>query len=251
MISLRKRVGLLLIFFVFASACLAQFRYRTIRCKQDSSLKFPILVGKNRTATKKINEYLQMDFFETTTSKTPEAKLFEDLRFIDDDVKRQTGYTSISHQIESNTTKLFSIVFEIEGMGAYPTAYKKYYNFNPVNGELLTADSVFTSEGIETIKKILMERRDRDIDEWIKSLKEASENTFNEDSSFIVEKFADCNSSAHENNMYIGKEKIRFYKDDCFPHAWGPYEANLDIEFTFKELEKYLSAFGKKILFTK
>jgi hypothetical protein len=55
----------------------------------------------------------------------------------------------------------------------------------------------------------------------------------------------------HEENIFISKEGITFYKGGCFPHAWRPYDADLDIVFSNKEIEKYLSDFGKRILFTK
>jgi len=208
-------------------------------------------MSENKTAAKSVNDLLQMDFFETTTSKTPENKLFDKSRFISDDSIIQTGYTSISYKIELNNPGMLSIIFEVEGMGAYPTYYQRYFSFNSKKGTILTPDNIFTPEGINAIQKIVIEKRSDEIKKWIQELKVNNEATYAEDSSFITERFAKCNSEAHESNMFIEKGKILFYKDDCFPHAWGPYEANLDIEFTYKELEKYLSGFGKSLLFTK
>ncbi|HEX6846867.1 MAG TPA: hypothetical protein VF144_07810 [Chitinophagaceae bacterium] len=251
MVLLRKRPGLLLLFFLFASVCLAQFKSRKITCKQDSGLTFPLFISDNKTAAKKINDHLQMEFFETTTSQTPEAKLFDEYRFIFDDSMIQPGYTSISYRIESNNPKILSVLFEVEGMGAYPTYYKRYFTFYNNTGAPISTDTLFTTAGLKTIKEILVKKRKEEIKEWIRSLKADNETPYAEDSSFIADNFAACNAEADESKMYIRKGKILFYKYDCFPHAWGPYETNLDIEFTYKELEKYLSAFGKKLLFTK
>ena len=251
MISLRKRVGLLLMFFVFDSLCFGQYRSRTITCKHDSTLNFPVFISKNNAATKRINDHLQMEFFETTTSKTPETKLFDENRYISNDSISQSGYTSISYQVELNDPKILSVMFELEGMGAYPTYKKRYFSFYNKTGRPISVDTVFTTEGLRSVKEILINKRNKEIKQWIEELKADSETAYTEDSSFIVDNFAECNAKAEEENFFIKKEKVLFYKYDCFPHAWGPYETNLNIEFTYKELEKYLSAFGKMILTSK
>ena len=249
MISLRKELGFLLLFFVFGSVGRAQYRSRTIICKQDSNLTFPVFISENKAAAKKINDHLQMEFFETTTSQTPEAKLFDEDRFISQDSIIQTGYTSISYRVELNNTKILSVIFEVEGMGAYPSYYKRYFSFENKTGNPISPDTVFTREGLRSIKKILIDKRNKEIKKWIAELKADFQEA--DDSSFVVDNFAECNSKADEENFFIKKGKVLFYKYDCFPHAWGPYETNLDLEFTYKELEKYLSSFGKKILLTK
>jgi len=241
----------LFLFFLFALTCSAQYRFREIKCKQDKDLVFPVFISDNKTAAKRVNDFLQMEFFETTTSQTPEAKLFDKDRFISNDTLSQTGYTSISYRIELNNPKLFSVIFEVEAMGAYPTYYQRYFNFNSRNGAVISTDSFFTPEGIVFIRNVLIEKRREVIRKSIEELKADDSSRFLEDSTFIFETFESCNEESEEKNMFIEKEKILFYKYNCFPHAWGPYETDLDLEFSYKELEKYLSDFGKRILFTK
>ena len=251
MISSWKKLSLLIWFFLSASICSAQFTSRKITCKQDSNLTFPIFTGENKAAAKKINDHLQMEFFETTNSQIPESRLFDGYRFISDDIKSQTGYTSISYNVELNSSKILSVIFEVEGMGAYPTQYKKYFSFDSKTGKRISGDTVFTAEGLKAIKEMLINKRKEGINKWIGDLKTNNEETYAEDSSFIEARFSECNAKAHEDNIYFNKENILFYKDDCFPHAWGPYETSLDVEFRHKEIAQYLSVFGKKLLFTK
>ena len=246
MISLRKILNLLLVSFVFGSVCLAQYRSRTIKCEQDSTLNFPFFISENKTPAKMINDHLQMEIFETTTSKTPEVKLFDEYRYISDDSVSQSGYTSISYHVELNDPKILSVIFELEWMGAYPTYYKRYFSFYARTGKPISPDTMFTTEGLRSLKKILIAKRSKEIKKWITELKADYQEP--DDSSFVADNFAECNAKADEENFFIKKGKGLFYKRDCFPHAWAPYETNLDIEFTFKELEKYLSSFGKMIL---
>ena len=246
-----QKTGLFLLLPLFSLQSLAQYKMREIRHRDDKDLVFPVFSGTNKPAAKKINELLQMEFFETTTSKTPEKKLFDDSRFISEDSIFQSGYTSISYKVELNTPKILSVVFEVEAMGAYPTYYQQYFSFNSQNGNIFSPESIFTESGIAIIKKRLIDKRNEEIRKSVKELRSDDRSGFLEDSTFIFEAFESCNEEADEKNMFIEKEKILFYKYNCFPHAWGPYETNLDIVFTFKEVEKYLSDFGKKLLFTK
>lgn len=251
MISLRVKGGLLFLLFLFTSVCFSQYRHREIKNKQDKDFVFPVFISENKVAAKKINDYLQTEFFETTISKTPENKLFDKRRYISNNSISQSGYTSMSYHIEINNSKILSVTFEIEGMGAYPTYYQRYFNFNSKNGEPISAKDIFTKEGIGQIKKILIEERDKKIKERINEIRRDDEKLFAEDSAFIFETFAKCNKEANEKYFFISKENIIFYKENCFPHAWQAYGADLDITFSNKELEKYLTDLGKRILFTK
>lgn len=193
-----------------------------------------------------INDHLQMEFFETTISKTPEAKLFDEFRYILGDSVSQSGYTFISYSVELNDPKILSVIFDVEGMGAYPTYYQRYFSFDTKTGKLISPDTMFTIDGLKSIKRLLIDKRNKEIKKWIAELKAGYQEP--DDSSFVADNFAECNAKADEENFFVRKGKVLFYKHDCFPHAWKPYETNLNIEFTYKEIEKYLSAFGKMIL---
>jgi hypothetical protein len=248
-----QRTGLFLLLLLFSLPGLAQYKIRELKRRGDKDFVFPVFSGTNKTAAKKINELLQIVFFETTTPKTPEKKLFDEHRFISEDSIFQSGYTytSISYKVELNTPKILSVVFEVEAMGAYPTHYQQYFSFDSRNGNIYSPQSIFTENGIAIIKKTLIDKRNEEISETIEELSVDDPLRFIADSTFIFERFESCNEEAEEKNMFIKKGKILFYKHDCFPHAWRPYETNLDIVFTFKEVKKYLSDFGKKLLFTK
>lgn len=246
-----QRAALFFLFFLFSLPGLTQFHYREIKHHKDKNLVFPVFTNANKAVAKHINEFLQMDFFGTTIYRIGEHKLFDDSRYIWEDSIVQGGYTSISYNIELNNSKILSVVFQVEGMAAYPTYFKRYFSFDAKTGKPISADTLFTNQGLKRIKEILIKKRNVEIETRIEELSRDSLVDYPEDSSFIAEKFSECNAEAEENKMFITKDQVRFYKQDCFPHAWGPYETNLDIVFAHKELEKYFSELGKKLLFTK
>jgi hypothetical protein len=251
MVFRRQKCWPLTLFLLAPLMSIAQYKVRTLGHKEDKDLAFPIFSGENKIAAKKINDHLQRDFFDTTTSTIPESGLFEEYRFISGDSITQPGYTSILYDIELNNSKILSVTFEVEGMGAYPSYYHKYFSFNANDGSIISAENIFTAEGLAHVKKILIEKRNKEIRKAVNELKANDSSGFLEDSTFIFERFESCNEEAEEKNLFIQKESVLFYKHNCFPHAWGPYETDLDIKFTYKELEKYLSAFGKKVLIIK
>lgn len=244
--------GLLLFLFLIVSpAALPQYKIREIRSPQDTDLVFPFFYNINKAASKKINEFLQKNFFETTIYQTPELKLFDESRFFQNDSNSQSGYTSITYKVKLNNSKVLSVAFEVESMGAYPTYYQRYFSFSAKTGNILSPDSLFGKDQVDFLQKYLIAKRKAEIKKWIDELRNDGGSVFKEDSSFIFETFNDCNAEADLKNLFITSDKVLFYKEDCFPHAWMPLNTNLDIEFMYKDLERYLSVFGKKLLLTK
>src|SRR5258705_1097004 len=241
------------IFLLLQFAAPAQFRVKEIKGGTDptkSRLIFPVFISNNKIVDKKINDYLQTETFYITASQTSGKKMLDEAKYIPGD-SGQSGYTNMSYNIEINNKNMLSVILEIESMGAYPEYYERYFSFDSKNGEPLSSKEMFTEEGIIRIKKILIKERDKRIKERINEIRKDDEKQFAEDSVFIVERFTQCNTEANERNIFINKEGITFYGEECFPHAWRSYGAGLDIVFSNKELEKYLSGFGKRILFTK
>ena len=242
---------LVFIFIFLQLGVYAQFKVRELKENSDpksARLVFPVFISKNKIADKKINEFLQTEILYTSTLKTTEKKLFEEAKYISGE-PGQSGYTSMSYTIEVNNASMLSMFLEIESMGAYPEYHKRYFNFNSKNGDPLPTNEIFTEEGMVQIRKIIIGEREKRIKERISELKADDEKLFAEDSVFMAETFAKCNSETDEENIFISKEDIIFYKEVCFPHAWRPYDADLNIVFSIKDVEKHLSDFGKQILF--
>ena len=247
----RQKGVLFLLCFLLSASTLAQYKVREIKCQEDKDLVFPVFLSTDKAVSKKINEVLQRDFFETTIYQIAEAKLFDESRFFYNDSNSQSGYTSISYKIELNDHKILSVKFEVESMGAYPTYYQRYFSFNARTGNVISPDSLFTPKGVNTLRRYLIEKRKEEIGRWINELQSDGGSGFKGDSSFIFETFKECNQNADEKNIFIEKGKILFYKEDCFPHAWMPLNTDLNVQVTNRELEKYFSPFGRKLLLTK
>lgn len=251
----KKSFYFLLVTLTFPSiTTFGQLKIKLLTLKREtgqSRFAFPIVISPNKEVAKKINNYLQTEILENTLEEVGKERIFEKTKFIQNDEISQSGHTSIEYEVGVNTHQVFSLQFDMEGMGAFPINYHRYYNFNIKTGEIILAKNLFTAQGLTWITKVIIIDRKKRIDNWIRELDTIYEKSEDYDSIFIREKFVECNKNSDEDNFFIKKNTILFYKEDCFPHAWQAFETNLNIEIGFKEIEHYLSESGKKLLYNR
>jgi hypothetical protein len=210
--------------------------------------RFPFIQSKQPLVAQKINGFLQKDLLDNPTIITDSNKIFAVSRYISEDSNGQSGYSAIDYTVAVNNARLLSLKFELESTGAYSTNFPAYYNFDNRTGEVITGKAIFTPAGLHIIKTRLLRERNKRVAQHIKDLK--GEMEMEEDSVYIPETFKECLKypEGDAKKIFIKHGSIVFYKEFCFPHMLQPYEADLDVEISIKELTPYLSAHGKKLL---
>lgn len=249
----RKTFTLLIAILTFCLYATAQFHITQLKMSDTSetwiSYSFPFIESNNQQAANNINKCLQDDLLSNDSVISDPTKIFMNCRFTKDDGTFESGLLNIDYVIELNTSKVLSISFGVESMGIHPDSYKEYYTFNAIDGSIIGAKDLFTSVGLDTIKKKLFSEREGKIKNRIKELTSDKSYPINkEDSAFIQETLKECNEEIEEDNFIIRKNSIVFCKSNCFPHFARPYEANLDVEISLKWLTKYLSKNGRSLL---
>ncbi|AEV98849.1 hypothetical protein A4D02_09880 [Niastella koreensis] len=222
----------------------AQVQISTLTDKNDHS--FPLIHAKNTTIANNINRYLQSNILSNEKMETSPTKIFENSKYINTDSNQQAGYTGLNYKVAVNNAQILSLSFDIESMGAHPEHYKEYYNFNLHTGNLIAAKDLFTTAGLNYLRKFLSNERNSRINQFI-----SEEYSKSEDSTLIKDTYKECNEKADENNISIAAYEIVFYKEYCFPHVARPYDTDLDVVCKIKQLEKYLTEPGKKLLLLK
>jgi hypothetical protein len=213
------------------------------------SYSFPLVHSSNKSAEQKINYYLQSKILDNDTILTDTKNVFEKAGYINQDSNSQSGYSGINYDIEINNSRVLSLIFQMESTGAYSENFPANYNFNTQTGNPILIKDIFTPNGIIEIKKILIRERKKRIMQWIREM----DTTYNikEDSGWIYETFAKCNTRPEENNLLIKGSSIVFCKEYCFSHVARPYDTDLDIEMMYVKIKKYLSEAGKRLLMLK
>jgi hypothetical protein len=222
----------------------AQVQITTLNDKHNHS--FPLICSKNKSIANNINGYLQNKILTNERIETSTDKIFENSKYINEDTIQQSGYQSIDYKVEMNNYQILSLCFKIESTGAYTSYYDEYYSFNLETGKMIVAKDLFTTAGLNYLRKYLVRERKNRIDKFIKE-----ELPPIEDSAYVIERYENCNQEADENNIYITSRGVVFYKEYCFPHSQRPFDTDLDIIFKIKQLEKYLTESGKKLLLLK
>lgn len=224
---------------------IAQVRISTLKdtAAYDGSFSFPLIHSPNANIARQINSILQLRILQNTSVQTDQHKAFNNAKYIVSDDSVQAGYTDISYSVPLNNSRVLSLAFEMETMGAYPDSHRDYMSFDLQTGELITAQYLFTAEGCRYLSEYLVSERKK----WIKKYL-ASEKPDAEDADKLQQFYADCNQSPDENNLMIRPGGVLFFKPSCVPHAWAPYDTDLNIALSTKDLKAYLTDAGKRLL---
>jgi hypothetical protein len=208
-----------------------------------SNLVFPYIKSGNPKTAKTINAYLQAKMLDNSTAITNPRRIFTNRQYISTDSLSQAGYSELSYKVVVNTARVLSIKFDVEATGAYSHYYNEYFSFNTGSGKAITTAAIFNTEGLKYLRKHLVKERKKLYERYI-----TEECIDYKDTAEIRERYIECNKTADVDQLFILPKSIMFYKEHCFSHANQPYETDLNITIPFKQLEKYLTDYGKKLL---
>jgi hypothetical protein len=208
-----------------------------------SNLVFPYIKSANPKTAKAINTYLQAKMLDNSTVITNPRRIFFNRQYINTDTLSQSGYSELSYKVLMNTSRVLSFQFDIETTGAYSYYDKEYYSFNTQTGKAITAGAIFNTEGIKYLRKYLVRERKKLYEKFIKEECGDYKNIAD-----IQETYLSCNKSADIEKIFVLPKSIVFFKGRCFSFHSMPFETDLDITIPVKQLEKYLTEYGKKLL---
>lgn len=210
----------------------------------SGDLLFPIAATKTKKVADRVNQHLQEDML-MNASIILDSTAFDLSAFRQTDSSFQAGYTFMSYETGVNTASVWSVNFLVETMGAYPSGFIRYYNFNLNDGSIITIDQILDKKGKDDISKHLMKLREKKLENHLKEIKsETDAETFE----YVKKSLADCNSDSDVSKFYLQAEGIIFYKDECLPHAVTAFEAPLNILIPYSQLSKNLTPLAKKII---
>lgn len=224
--------------------------------------KFPnIQFPKNLKVQNKINTFLQLEHLEHLPN-VYKVNPYEKLRI--DENNDMYSVTFYDWKVNKTPKNILSLVINGESMGAYSEEYITYNNFDLRNGNKIFANSLFTNEGKTKITDFLNQCVNHEINIFLKGIKEIvpGENETKEDEEFkemITEQISMFKECLNYSNTYtlenydftFQKDSIIFYRGRCSNHAMRALD-DLDtfkISISYKELEKYLSPYGKSLCF--
>lgn len=221
-----------------------------------SDNKFPeVQISSDLKAQNKINTFLQLEHLEHLPNIF-QSHPYEKLKMYED----SDIYRTFFHdwKVNESPKNILSLIIEAEFTGAYSEGYTIYNNFDVRTGNKITANNLFSSEGKKTLRKLLNQKVTLEIKNFLKNIK-LKQSSNNEDKELIEEQIEIYEGCLENNESYkleyyditFNKDKITFIRGRCSNHAmWSSDELDtFEFNFTYKELKKYLSEYGKSLCF--
>lgn len=204
-------------------------------------LQFPLVIMADSMAAKKINAWLQREMLEQPAPGSGK-RIFDRVKW----TAHKSGLDELAYTILINSDRLISLEFDGEGMGAYPSSFEQYFQFNARTGTLIRLEDIITPAGRKALETDLRKKRETLISEHLDELKKDT-NT-REDLDLVRDDLHSANEDAEPELFSIRPQGLRFHKGNSLPHVIQGLDADLDIDYSFHQISSWLSDFGKKFL---
>lgn len=208
---------------------------------------FPVIsYPQNPKAADKINTYLQVDQLEYIPGSGGEPSALV-----------SSGKTSYSNYVyfyswEKLPTpeNILSIALDGEASGAYPEGFKIWKNFDLRTGNLINAKNLFQPTAVKTMEDMIRKKVRKRINDFLTDLK--LQKNPSEEVQDEIAMYEECftNYTLGSIQYYFTKDKIKFIAERCSNYAMRALD-DLDtheVDFTYKELDKYWSPYAKNLL---
>jgi hypothetical protein len=219
--------------------------------------KFPCIVyAKNELVERKINLALQLEHLK----HLPNNYKLHPFELICSDSNRCCGSTKFLEWKQTKSPKnILSTTLNGEVKGSYSEAFSIYHNFDLRTGNEILGHHFFTLEGMQVLRTLINNEAKQKIQKFIEKIKASSDSTSEKYRDEILEPqislYEDCLKSVEDDdisfpNFYFGVDSISFVKERCSDHATRAID-HLDryfINISYKEIERYLSVYGKNLL---
>ncbi len=208
---------------------------------------FPFIsYPQNPKAANKINTYLQVDQLEYIPGSGGEPSALV-----------LSGKTSYSNYVYFYSWEklpapenILSIALDGEASGAYPEGFKIWKNFDLRTGNLINAKDLFQPNAVKAIEGMIRKKVRKEIDDFLKDLK--SQKNPSEEIQDEITMYEDCFTDYTLGSVqyYFTENKIKFIAERCSNHAMRALDelGSHEVDFTYKELDKYWSLYAKNLL---
>jgi hypothetical protein len=233
----------------------ASFKVKTLK---RFDWQFPVLIGTNKKATERINDVIFAEIFGDNFDGIPTKDPEQRLTILDKKLSR--SLTNLSFQVLRNDERIFSILFDAEGCGAYCEGFSTPLAFDSNTGRLLTDIDLFTDQGRKDLSMEIAKRNQETIRNQLaklQNIKSSSEGLSGEDIANAIEMYTEClgNWQSKDWQKWVGKMEFRadgivFEHGRCSIHALQALDDLGDLRnaFSYVALKPRLTPYGRNVL---
>ncbi|MDN3691406.1 hypothetical protein QWZ06_03585 [Chryseobacterium tructae] len=212
---------------------------------EDST--FPLIsYPENPLVENKINTFLQVNELEhVPNSGANPFKLVS------------TGTTSYANYVYFYSWKklevpknILSIEMDGEASGAYPEGFEIWQNFDLRTGNFINAQDLFQANAVKTVERLIEQKVKKRINDFLAQLKAEKNPSEETEDQIAIYEGCSTGGSLDYVRYFFGKNKLTFVVGRCSNHAMRALDdlGSHELEFTYKELEKYWSPYARNLL---
>ncbi len=208
---------------------------------------FPVVsYSENPRVENKINTFLQVDQLEYVPGSGGNP-----FKLASTATNSYSNYLYFYRWDKIETPQnILSIAIDGEASGAYPEGFLIWENFDLRTGNFINAEDVFQSGSIKTVEGIIQKRVKKRISDFLTQLK--ADKDPSEETKDQIAMYEDCftDHTLKGIRYFFGKDKLTFVAGRCSNHAMRALDdlGSHDIEFSYKELEKYWSPYARNLI---
>ena len=208
---------------------------------------FPVVsYPENPRVENKINTFLQVDQLEYVPGSGGNP-----FKLASTATNSYSNYVYFYSWDKIETPKnILSIAIDGEASGAYPEEFTDWKNFDLRTGNYINPEDLFQAESFKTINGLIQKRIQKRVGDFLNQLK--SEKKPSEETQDQIALYEDCFMEYTLNGIkyFFGKDKLTFVAGRCSNHAMRALDdlGSHEIEFTYKELDKYWSSYAKNLI---
>lgn len=148
---------------------------------------------------------------------------------------------------------ILSLSIDGEASGAYPEGFSEWRNFDLRTGNYINIQDMFETAFVDLIQKKVNQNVKDKIKNYLAELK--SNNDHEEEEKEQIRMYEECLEYVKEGKLeytkfFFGKDKLTIVRDRCSNHAMRALDdlGSYEIEFPYKDIQPYLSVYGKNLL---
>lgn len=214
---------------------------------KSENFVFPVVsYPDNDRIASKINTFLQVNELEYIP-----GSIGNPFKLVSSATNSYSNYVYFYDWEKLETPKnILTIGMHGEASGAYPEEFADWKNFDLRTGNFINAEDLFQSGSVKMVEGIIQKRVKKRISDFLAKLK--AEKNPSEEAEDQIALYEDCftEHTVESVKYFFGKDKLTFVAGRCSNHAMRALDEldSHEIEFSYKELEKYWSAYAKNLV---
>src|SRR5688500_4688990 len=202
---------------------------------KDSTIVYPIIVTKNATVSKRINDEIRLQMIDEAYNEMNTQKALSELI--------NERLTNLFYEVTFKNANILSMKIGAEGYGAYSSWSYSYFNFDLKTGKMLTIDDIVEEKKYQNLETIVHKDKRTALEKYKKeefelfSRKEIDSTTYRWAIEHVDE---NCIEGTALSVFSLSSFGIEFIDPCEFPHILKSQTPIYELKYSYKFMTQFL-----------